>query len=146
MIVVIRSQKHWYEASGIGCHQNTVPLHRRASRHMNFRVHTGNARQSTGKSLRWDSPRVTVRLGLWHYCPVFAGTKLTKNLTQKSTKNKSKRKQKRTRLLQSAIWEWWVRCFVFWVSVRWKLHWSRHLRPKLETWTWPSGIGSHEHP
>ena len=44
-----RSQKHWYEASGLGCRPNTVPSHRRASRHMNFCAHTWNARQSTGK-------------------------------------------------------------------------------------------------
>ena len=43
------SRNHWYEASGLACHLNTVSLNRRSSRHMNFRVHTWNTRQSIRK-------------------------------------------------------------------------------------------------
>jgi hypothetical protein len=40
-------QKHWYGVSGVGCHPNTVSLHRLVSRHTNFRVHTWNTQQPT---------------------------------------------------------------------------------------------------
>ncbi len=42
VIAVIRSQKQWYEASGLGCHQNTVSLNRRASRHEISYAHMKN--------------------------------------------------------------------------------------------------------
>ena len=43
---------------GLGCHPNTVPLRRRASRRMKFRAHTWEARQSTSKIVSSGSPRV----------------------------------------------------------------------------------------
>jgi hypothetical protein len=48
-IPVIRSKKHGYEGSGLGFHQNTMILHTRTSRHMKFRVHTWQTRQSTDR-------------------------------------------------------------------------------------------------
>jgi hypothetical protein len=38
-----------FSFSFLGCHPNTVHLHTRVSRHMNYRVYTWNTRQSTSK-------------------------------------------------------------------------------------------------
>ncbi len=56
-------------ACALGCHPNTVSLHRCASRHMKFRLHTWNTWQSTGEidssdfSTQWLS--TTVFHNLW---------------------------------------------------------------------------------
>ena len=48
-ILVITSQKHWYEGSGLVCHPNMMPLHTHTTRHMNFRAPTRNTWQSTDR-------------------------------------------------------------------------------------------------
>jgi hypothetical protein len=57
-IPVIRTQKHWYEPNGLGCHPNTMPLHKLEIRHMKFRTNTWNTLHPQTESLSRSSPRV----------------------------------------------------------------------------------------
>ena len=88
-IPVIRSQQHWYESTGLGCHPNTVPWTRRTSRHELSWVHMKHPiihldwplklehhRLSLPRMVYWTSLRWCVRYVSYSPCILLFSSRL----------------------------------------------------------------------